>query len=82
LNLAQSDKLFNNSWSDLVHKELLVIRKQLLNSALSQNVILFVRLHGLREEEIDPLRGIHLIDFIASNCTLEENISILTDPCD
>jgi hypothetical protein len=36
----------------------------------------------LREEEVDPLGGIHFVDFVATNGALEKNIGILAETCD
>ena len=81
LNFAQIDELFDNSRRYLSFQQLLVVGEQLLHGALGEDIIFLVGLHGLREKEVYPLGGIHFIHFVATHCTLQENVGILAKPC-
>lgn len=82
LNFAQVDELFNDGWSDLFLQQLLVITEQFLDRALSEDIVILVSLHSLHEEEVDPLRGIHLVNLVASHSALQKDISILAQAGD
>ena len=77
LDLAQVDELLDDPRGDLSLQQLLVVTQQLLHRALRIYVILFVSFHSLREEEVDPLGGVHLIDFVATDGALQENVGVL-----
>lgn len=71
--------MLDNLWSDLVLEKLEVVTEQFLDSALCIDIVFLVGPHSLREKEIDPLRRIHLIDFVTTNRTFEKLVSNLTD---
>ena len=82
LYFAQIDELFDDTRGDLGLQKLLIVTQELFNSALSKNIILFIGLHCLREEEIDPLRCVHLVYFVATDCTLQQDIGVLAETSD
>ena len=82
LNLAERNELLDDPRGDLVLQKLLVVTQQLLHCALSEYVILFVGLHGLGEEEVDPLGCVHLVDFVTPDCALEQDVGVLTESSD
>ena len=82
MDLAQLDELLDDLRCDLILKQLLVITEKFFNCTLCINVIFLIGLHGLREEKVDPLRCVHLVEFVAADCTFEELVRYLAETRD
>jgi hypothetical protein len=70
LDFAEGNELLDDLGSYLVLKKFEVVTEEFLYGALGVDIVFFVCFHCLREEKIDPLSGVHLIDFVSAYRTL------------
>jgi hypothetical protein len=70
LSFAKVNKLLNNGRSDTGLKELGIIAKKFFNCGFCANIIRLIGVHSLLKEEVNPLRCIALINFVASHCSI------------
>lgn len=82
LRFTKLNELVYNTTVYHIFKKLSIIRDKLIHSGLSLNVVIGLSLHSLHEKQINPLRGIHLVNLIATNCVFEELVGIRADLSD
>lgn len=71
--------LSDRSTIDLLIKQLLVVFKELLNSQISFEIVLFYGCHALVEKVRDPLSNIELVIFIILGAMLQQPVYELTN---